>query len=235
MRKKQIRNHGYELPLPTFEPQGDSALLVRFGSRIDPFLNQQVHSLLHEMEKNPPNGYIESIPGYCTLLVRYDSLKTSSPEIENLVKSILFKIKTGFMSKQRIVEVPVLYGGEHGPDLQEVARLHDLDMKDVIRLHCAEIYTVYFIGFLPGFPYLGPLNPSLETPRLETPRLVIKAGSVGIAGLQTGIYPLDSPGGWRIIGWTPLSLFDPGLENPARLSPGDNVRFIPVRDGMIIP
>jgi KipI family sensor histidine kinase inhibitor len=102
-------------------------------------------------------------------------------------------------------------------------------------LHSCETYTVYFIGFLPGFPYLGPLNPELETPRLETPRLAVKAGSVGIAGTQTGIYPLDSPGGWRIIGWTPMILFDPGLEPPARFSPGDAVKFIPLRDGKIIP
>ena len=232
---KEIRNRGYESQFPTFEPQGDSALLVRFGNQIDPGLNHRVHSLFQELNKRPKNGYIESIPGYCTLVVSYDPLKKAYEDIEDWVKASISKSKNFSPSKPKSIEVPVLYGEEYGPDLEDVARLHILSVEDVIRLHSQETYTIYFIGFLPGFPYMGPLNSKLETPRLETPRLEIKAGSVGIAGKQTGIYPLDSPGGWRIIGWTPLNLFDPGSEPPARFSPGDEVKFIPLRDGKILP
>jgi len=234
-KRKGIRNRGYELRFPTFEPQGDSALLVRFGDQIDPGLNRQVHSLFHELDKKPLDGYVESVPGYCTLLVHYDPLKNSFAEMEKWVRTSLVKTKQYSPGKPKVIEVPVLYGGEHGPDLEDVAKLHRLSGEDIIRLHSCETYTVYFIGFLPGFPYLGPLAPQLETPRLETPRLVVKAGSVGIAGMQTGIYPLDSPGGWRIIGWTPLCLFDPGLEPPSRFSPGDSVKFVPLRGGKILP
>ena len=235
MKMKEIRNRGYELPFPTFEPQGDSALLVRFGNTIEPGSNQRVHSLLRELEMNPQDGYTESVPGYCTLLVSYDPMKKSYAEMERWVKACIPRAKNHSPANPGIIEVPILYGGEHGPDLEEVARLHNLSAEDAIRLHSSKIYTVYFIGFLPGFPYLGPLNSSLETPRLETPRLLVKAGSVGIAGMQTGIYPLDSPGGWRIIGWTPLNLFDASSKKPARFSPGDAVRFVPLRDGKINP
>ncbi len=235
MKMKEIRNRGYELKFPTIEPQGDSALLVRFGNQIDPGLNHQVHSLFREMNKKPKDGFIESIPGYCTLVVSYDPLKTDYEDIEDWVKASISKSKHFSPCNPKTIEVPVLYGGEHGPDLEDIAKLHALSVEDAVRLHAHETYTVYFIGFLPGFPYMGPLNCRLDTPRLETPRLDIKAGSVGIAGMQTGIYPLDSPGGWRIIGWTPLKLFDPGSEPPARFSPGDAVKFIPLRDGKILP
>jgi KipI family sensor histidine kinase inhibitor len=169
------------------------------------------------------------------LVVSYDSLRTSCEDIENWVKMAIPISKRFSLGKTKTIEVPVLYGGEYGPDLEEVARLHSINGEEVVRLHSCETYTVYFIGFLPGFPYLGPLDTNLDTPRWESPRLEIKAGSVGIAGRQTGIYPLDSPGGWRIIGRTPLKLFDPGANPPARFSPGDKVRFIPLRDGKILP
>ena len=232
---KVIRNRGYESLFPRCEPQGDSALLVRFGDKIDPELNQRVHSLFQALEEDSINGCLESIPAYCTLLVNYDPLKLNYYETEKWVKTTLSRLKSLPPHTPTIHEVPVIYGGEHGLDLEEVARLHNLSQDEVVRLHSSELYKVYFVGFLPGFPYLGGLNPALETPRLETPRLIVKAGSVGIAGTQTGIYPLDSPGGWRIIGWTPMTLFDPSLEPPSRFSPGDAIRFISQRDGGIIP
>jgi inhibitor of KinA len=235
MKMKEIRNRGYELQFPSFEPQGDTALLVRFGNLIDPELNRRVLSLFYELNKKPLEGYIESIPGYCTLVINYDPLITGYEDIENWAKTATSTSKDFSQGKPKTIEVPVLYGGEHGPDLEEVAKLHTLSMEDVVHLHSSETYTVYFIGFLPGFPYMGPLNIKLDTPRWETPRLEIKAGSVGIAGRQTGIYPLDSPGGWRVIGWTPINLFDPRSEQPARFSPGDAVKFIPLRDGKILP
>jgi inhibitor of KinA len=233
MKTKEIRNHGYGSLYPTCEPQGDSGLLIRFGKGINPTLNKRVHSLFHELEKNTLEGYVESIPGYCTLLVKYDPLLKRYDDIEKWVKKVLGHGRPGPEAPARIIEVPVIYGGDYGPDLEDVARLHQLSVKEVVRLYCAETYQVYFIGFLPGFPYLGRLPLSLETPRLETPRLKVQCGSVGIAGLQTGIYPMDSPGGWRIIGWTPLNLFRPESENPATFFPGDRVQFIPLRDGKI--
>lgn len=232
---KEIRNRGYELTFPTIEPQGDSALLVRFGNQIDPDLNQQVHALFRELKNDPKDGFIEAIPGYCTLLISYDPLITGYEVIEEWVKTAITKSTNFSPPIKKTIEVPVLYGGEFGPDLEDVAKLHNLSVEEVIHIHSHESYTVYFIGFLPGFPYMGSLDPKLETPRLEIPRLDIKAGSVGIAGRQTGIYPLDSPGGWRIIGWTPLNLFDPRKDPPARFSPGDNVKFLPLRDGKIFP
>ena len=234
MKMKEIRNRGYELQKPSPGPQGDSALLVRFGDRIDPELNQQVHSLFQVLSEKPIHGFIESIPGYCTLVVSYDPLKASYEDIENWVKKAISKSIKYSPKETKSIEVPMLYGGDYGPDLEDVARIHSIDPNEVIRLHSCVTYRVYFLGFQPGFPYLGPLDSRLETPRLETPRLEVKAGSVGIAGKQTGIYPLDSPGGWRIIGWTPLTLFDPNAEPPARFSPGDTVRFIPLRDGKLL-
>ena len=232
---KEIRNRGYESGFPSCEPQGDSALLVRMGDQIDPGVNRQVHALFHELDNKPLDGYMESIPGYCTLLVKYDPLKNGYAEIKKWVKKTLSRSNKFSPGKPKVIEVPVFYGGEQGPDLEDVAKLHHLSVEDVIRLHSRETYTVYFIGFLPGFPYLGPLDPELETPRLETPRRVVKAGSVGIAGKQTGIYPLDSPGGWRIIGWTPMKLFDPAWEPPARFSAGDAVKFVPRREEKFLP
>ncbi len=130
--------------------------------------------------------------------------------------------------RPRLREIPVVYGGEMGPDLPVVAELTGLSEEAVVRLHSETVYTVYMVGFLPGFPYLGLLPPALETPRLREPRLVVPAGSVAIAGRQTGIYPMESPGGWRILGRTPLRLFDPSREPPAYVAPGDRVRFVPV-------
>jgi KipI family sensor histidine kinase inhibitor len=127
----------------------------------------------------------------------------------------------------RRVEIPVQYGGDHGPDLQAVAQAHGLTPEDVIRIHSQRDYLVYMMGFTPGFPYLGEMDPQLATPRLSTPRSRVPAGSVGIAGEQTGIYPVDSPGGWRIIGWTAQRLFDPDRQPPFLLAPGDVVRFVP--------
>ena len=230
MKLKRIRNRGYESIFPRCEPQGESALLVRLGEKIDLDINLSVHSLAHELESHSIQGFQESIPGYCTLLIAYDPLVLEYEKVEEWVQYHLDRLPKNQTLPHKQIDIPVIYGGERGCDLEEVARLHNLSPAEVIHRHSSVLYTVYFIGFLPGFPYLGGMDSSIETPRLTIPRTIVKAGSVGIAGTQTGIYPLDSPGGWRIIGWTPEVLFDPMTTPPAKLSPGDTVRFIHAGD-----
>ncbi len=176
-------------------------------------------------------GVEECVPGYTSLLVIYDPFRLDYQELEARIKQMLPTLTGASSRLGRAVEIPVRYGGEDGPDLKFVAEHCGLTEDEVVRLHSAIEYPVYFIGFLPGFPYLGGMDARLTTPRLEKPRQRVPAGSVGIAGGQTGIYPLDSPGGWRIIGRTDEILFDAQRQEPALLSPGDRVRFKPVEGG----
>jgi KipI family sensor histidine kinase inhibitor len=211
---------------PKIVPLGDSALLVQLGEEIDITINQRVHTLAALIHASPLNGIIETIPAYSTLLIHYDHLILTNAEIHNWVHEKLDHIQDASFRKPRQVEVPVQYGGERGVDLQFVADYHRLEVEDVIRIHSGQTYIVYMMGFTPGFPYMGKLHDAILTPRLETPRTHVPAGTVAIAGAQTGIYPIDSPGGWRLIGCTALPLFDPASPSPFLFSPGDEVRFI---------
>ncbi|ASJ09574.1 allophanate hydrolase [Thermococcus siculi] len=213
---------------PELKPAGDSALLISFGEVIDDYVNDRVHAIASAVEKASPDWLIEVVPAYSSLLVVYDPLKAGYGEVEEAIKGFLDAKIEAFES--RLVEVPVVYGGEYGPDIEFVARRNGLTIDDVIEIHSRQVYRVYFLGFLPGFAYLGGMDERIATPRLERPRLRVPAGSVGIAGKQTGIYPLESPGGWRLIGRTPLRLFDPAREPPTLLQPGDRVRFIPIEE-----
>lgn len=214
---------------PIFTPAGDSAVLVQFGDSIDPRINARVHRLAAGIALAGWAGFGEPVPAYTSLLVNYDPLALDYREAAQKIESLLPKIEDGRVETgARLVEIPVVYGGEEGPDLDDVADAHGLSAGEVIRLHGEAEYLVYMIGFTPGFPYLGGLDERIATPRRASPRTLVPAGSVGIAGQQTGIYPLASPGGWQIIGRTPLSLFDPGREPPSLLAPGDRVRFVPV-------
>ncbi|ASJ12893.1 5-oxoprolinase subunit PxpB [Thermococcus thioreducens] len=209
-----------------FKPLGDSALLVSFGEVIYEEVNDRIHSLAKAIEKAGFEWLMEVVPAYSSLLVVYDPIKTSYTQVEDAVKSFL---DAGIESFEgRLVEVPVVYGGKYGPDIEFVAEHNGLTVDDIIEIHSRPVYRVYFLGFLPGFAYLGGMDERIATPRLERPRIKVPAGSVGIAGKQTGIYPLESPGGWRLIGRTPLRLFDPSKEPPTLLRPGDRVRFVPV-------
>ncbi|HLF01267.1 MAG TPA: 5-oxoprolinase subunit PxpB, partial [Anaerolineales bacterium] len=181
----------------------------------------------HALAAEPHSGLRELIPTYRSLLVRYDALTTDYIDVAAWVERRTAHTNTAPPNQTRVVEVPTVYGGEHGPDLEWVAGHCGLSSEEVAQLHSRAEYTVYMMGFTPGYPYMGKLPPALEVPRLETPRARVRAGSVGIAGLQTGIYPLDSPGGWRIIGHTPLVLFDPNRASPFLFRPGDTVRFVP--------
>jgi inhibitor of KinA len=212
--------------LVDIHPMGLSGLLVTLGKTIDPALNQRVHALDQTLCDSAPPGWIENIPGYATLLVRFDPLLVESACVETWVRETMPSLPAYPIDAGRLVEVPVVYGGDAGPDLPDLARRHSLTAQQVVELHTAPLYHVYMMGFMPGFAYLGGLNLALATPRLEKPRIRVPAGSVGIAGDQTGVYPIESPGGWNLIGRTTLPFFDPSAAEPFLLRPGDRVRFI---------
>lgn len=213
---------------PLFKPVGDSAIVVVFGERIELALNRRVHAFDRAIQRRQLPGVIETVPAYCSLLVHYNFLETDYTALLTQLQHLLALCNNAEELPSRLVEIPVIYGGERGADLAFVAQHNHLSVEDVIALHSGAEYTVFMMGFTPGFPYLGGINPAIATPRLETPRIHVPAGSVGIAGSQTGVYPVDSPGGWRLIGYTPLKLFDPALNPPCLLTPGDRVRFVPI-------
>jgi len=210
-------------------PVGDKALLVEFGNAISLDINRKVHALDRAISQNELQGVEECVPTYRSLLVYYDPLKTSYEQLVFRLKDLEKRLNEYIVAPQkRVIEVPVVYGGEYGPDLSYVAKYHSLDEGDVVRLHSCREYTVYMIGFVAGFPYLGEAAGEIATPRLKTPRLRVPAGSVGIAEKQTGIYPCESPGGWQIIGRTPLKFFDIKKHPPPLIQPGDTVKFRPI-------
>ena len=211
---------------PRIVSLGDSTVLVQLEDEIDLTINQRIHALANLIITSPTDGIVEVVPSYATLLVHYDPLILSFTQIKNLLRAQMSQMEEAISRKPRRIEVPVRYGGELGPDLEFVASHCDLRVEDVIRIHSGKIYTVYMMGFTPGYPYMGKLDDMLITPRLETPRTHVPAGTVAIAGSQTGIYSIESPGGWQLIGWTPLKLFDLGSESPFLFSPGDEVKFI---------
>lgn len=211
---------------PRLLPLGDSAMLVQWGNDMDFEVNQRVHALANLIEASPLHGVIETVPAYATLLVHYDPLVVSFTQVRDFLREKLTQAQAAAARSPKRIEIPVRYGGEHGIDLEAVARHLRLRVEEVIRLHSGKLYTVFMMGFTPGFAYLGKLDDALVMPRLETPRTRVPAGTVAIAGWQTGIYPLDSPGGWRLIGWTPLTLFDPRSDSPFLFAPGDEVKFV---------
>ena len=176
--------------------------------------------------EHPLPGLGEPLPTYRSLLLHYDPLRLSFAEVTALVEEALTRVEGRARPEPRLVEIPTCYGGEFGPDLEFVARHNGLSPEEVMRFHSSSLYPVYMLGFSPGFAYLGGLPHAIAAPRLSTPRTLVPAGSVGIAGEQTGIYPIATPGGWRLIGRTPLKLFDPYRDPPALLRPGDKVRFV---------
>ncbi len=213
---------------PRLTPIGDSAVLFELGDAIDPALNARAHALAAALLSSGLPGLGQPVAGYASLLISYDSHQLSFSVLIDWLHANLESVQAPPEAQSRIVEIPVRYGGEGGPDLDFVAGHAGLSTAEVIALHTSPLYPVYFMGFTPGFPYLGGLDPRIAAPRLPSPRLSIPAGSVGIAGAQTGIYPLESPGGWRIIGRTDRLLFDPQREQPFLLAPGDRVKFVAV-------
>jgi KipI family sensor histidine kinase inhibitor len=207
---------------------GDRAIFVEFGDSIDPDVNQRVGNLKLAIEKAGIPGVVESVPTYRSLLVYFDPLQVSASKLRETVCHLLQSAIENELPKRRVIEIPTAYGGEFGPDLELVAQHNNLSGAEVVQIHSDTRYLIYMIGFMPGFPYLGGMSPRIATPRKTTPRLKLPAGSVGIAGNQTGIYPAESPGGWQIIGRTPLELFRPTREPPAILQAGDYLTFVSV-------
>ena len=215
-------------PNPRYRIMGDRALIIELGDRISPELNQRVRKLALVLDDSSLEGMQEIVPTYRSLLIIYDPLKIGLAKLQRRIEDLQKKIDEIQIPEPKTAEIPVVYGSEYGPDLDWVAQFHKISPKEAIRLHSGTTYQVYMIGFNPGFPYLGELPERLVTPRRETPRTLIPAGSVGIAQKQTGIYPAESPGGWQIIGRTPLKLFDPSQSPPTLLAMGDWVRFFPI-------
>lgn len=206
---------------------GDTGISIEFGDRIDPEINDRVRSLFIRLKTEAHPGILDLNPTYRSLFIHYDPFVCSFEKLVQLVSESQDP-RDVTSAETSIMEIPVCYGGDFGPDLNEVAALHGFDAEEVIRLHTAPLYRVYMIGFTPGFAYLGGLDQRLHTPRKSEPRKKVVAGSIGIADQQTGIYPIESPGGWQLIGRTPLRLFDPSRDVPFLLEAGDMVRFKPI-------
>jgi inhibitor of KinA len=221
-------------------PLGDSGILIELGHAIDAATHQRVRSAFAALSRAGIVGVIDIVPAYTGVAVHYDCRALASPDdsgaatpydrIRRAVVDVLDAADARPIEEGRLVNIPVRYGGEYGPDLDHVARHSGMSADEVIALHASVEYTVYMIGFTPGFPYLGGLPARLATPRRASPRQTVPAGSVGIAGSQTGVYPLSTPGGWQIIGRTEERLFRPELDPPTLLRIGDRVRFIAESD-----
>ena len=220
-----------ERTYPRVVPAGDSAILIELGSEIDPDINSQVFALADSIDAAEIAAVVELIPTYRSLLVSYDPILSKYDEMCDRLDSFVTELDAivEAAGDAKIVELPVVYGGDDGPDLGSVAKHAELSIQEVIDIHSGVDYRVYMIGFAPGFPYLGGLDKRIATPRLKTPRISVPAGSVGIAESQTGVYPNASPGGWQLIGRTASALFDVTMSSPSLITPGSKVRFVPVQ------
>jgi KipI family sensor histidine kinase inhibitor len=210
---------------PNFRIMGDRSLLVELGDEISPAVNQSVQELFTGLDIQKPEGILELVPGYRSLLVIFDPLLLTPASLKNVILETIKNLDRSLLPEPRTVKIPVVYGDDHGPDLEDVANYHRITPEEVIGYHNQPTYRVYMIGFTPGYPYLGELPDAIATPRRKTPRTRVPRGSVGIAQKQSGIYSVDSPGGWQIIGWTPIHLFDPQRNPPSLLVMGDRVQF----------
>ena len=211
-------------------PLGDNAVIIKFSNTISKEINEEIRKCVFQFDKNKINGVTEWTPTYNSITVFYNPLILLYKEICDKIDEILSEDLNIELPIAREIIIPVVYGGEYGPDLDFVCKHNNLSREEVIQIHSEPEYLVYMLGFSPGFPYLGGMDKRIATPRLETPRQLIKAGSVGIADIQTGIYSFNTPGGWQIIGRTPLQLFDFSRDIPALLQPGDKLKFKPVTD-----
>ncbi|MCY7771239.1 5-oxoprolinase subunit PxpB [Bacillus haynesii] len=223
-------------------PLGDSAVIIQLGEGISEQTHRFVSALTKRIENDPFPGFIECVPAFTSVTVFYQPFEVyrkmesgkavDSPyeKVKALIEHHLQELTMKEETNQRTVEIPVCYGGRFGPDLEEVADINGLTAEEVIDIHTSGEYLVYMIGFAPGFPYLGGMSEKIAAPRRSSPRTSIPAGSVGIAGMQTGVYPLSTPGGWQLIGNTPLELFKPYEQPPSLLRAGDIVKFVSVTE-----
>ncbi|MGE7121563.1 5-oxoprolinase subunit PxpB [Peribacillus sp. NPDC046944] len=223
-------------------PLGDSAIVITFGNEMKGNVHKKIKIFKDMLEEEPFIGFIECVPAFTNLTVYYDALmiyneqKQKSKEasispyefVQTIIEAKLQQVKKDKALDQRTISLPVCYGGEFGPDLEHVARFNHLTTDEVIHIHSSGEYLAYMIGFAPGFPFLGGLSEKIATPRRRSPRMNIPKGAVGIAGMQTGVYPISTPGGWQLIGQTPSTLFLPNESPPSLLQAGDKVKFIPI-------
>ncbi|MCY9517700.1 5-oxoprolinase subunit PxpB [Paenibacillus apiarius] len=228
-------------------PLGDRAIIVDWGGSIHPDTHAMIRALCSQLERNPVPGIVEAVPAYTTVTIFYEPMALRDPVtgeqwsrrggkgmrspfeiIKGIVSRMVKSLEAAEAGRTRIVEIPVCYGGEFGPDLHDVAAHTGLSTEEVIEIHSSQDYLVYMIGFAPGFPYLGGMPERIAVPRRSSPRQIIDPGSVGIGGKQTGVYPIATPGGWQLIGRTPLKLFRPDHAAPSLLQMGDIVRFRPI-------
>ncbi len=201
---------------------------MEFADVIDPDVNTRIRAVAHALAANMPKGVEEILPTYRSLILVYDPMVTDPDHLIPVLKTVNTDLDNAPLPEPDVVELPVCYHESLAPDLAHVAEVNGLHPDEVIAIHTAPLYPIYMIGFTPGFPYLGGLSQKIHTPRLSTPRTHVPAGSVGIANNQTGIYPIDSPGGWQIIGRCPVKLFDPQRSNPILLKAGDRLKFTPI-------
>ena len=229
-----LRVDGGDVEYPRIVPAGDSAVLIEFGSGIDPEVNTRVYTLASQIDAAGNPAVTELVPTYRSLLVQYNPLVSDYGALLSFLDAMASVVvdSSRSVAEPNIIELPVVYGGDDGPDLGAVAEHAGLSTQEVIDIHSGTGYRVYMIGFAPGFPYLGGLDERIACPRLKTPRVMVPAGSVGIAESQTGVYPNASPGGWQLIGRTAVKLFDPRVTatnaSPSLITPGSEVRFVPV-------
>lgn len=210
----------------------ENSALVEFGQVVSEDINKRIRIFCDYIDKNPFEGFVEYIPYFLSVSIIYNPLELKSKKpfekVKDKLTEILLNIDFSCSYEENIVEIPVCYGGEFGPDIEHVAEVNSLTKEQVIEIHSSGKYLVYMLGFAPGFPYLGGMSKEIYTPRRKTPRIAIPKGSVGIAGIQTGVYPIETPGGWQIIGRTPLKLFDLKKEKKTLLKCGDIARFYPI-------
>ena len=207
---------------------GDSMLLVELEPAIDPVINERAILLASRIRERKARGVRDIAPGYSTLGIHYDPLQTDLAALEQAIEQEFAGLAAlDTIADRAVIEIPVNYGGEYGPDLDAVATFAGCSVDEVIKRHSSRTYRVYMLGFVPGFAYMGRVDPLIAAPRHRVPRERVPAGSVGIAGLQTGVYPVESPGGWQLIGHTTTMMFDANRDQPSLLSAGDLVRFVP--------
>lgn len=208
-----------------YMPAGDQALVMEFGNSISEEINSKIRSMVAAIESKGVKGVVELVPTYRSLMIHYNPLQVDYSELVERLKTLEKELGNIELPAPQVIEIPTLYGGKYGPDIENVAKHNQLTVEEVIKIHTSREYLIYMLGFTPGFPYLGGMDERIATPRLQTPRTKITGGSVGIAGGQTGIYPIDSPGGWQLIGRTPVPLYDPQRENPILLKSGNYIIF----------
>lgn len=204
---------------------GDSAVSMEFGNVISEEINKKIRTLTTLIENRKISGINEVVPTYRSLMIHYNPLIIGYEELVIILKETEENINSIELPSPEIIEIPVLYGGKYGPDIENVSKHNNLTFEEIIKIHTSVEYLIYMLGFTPGFPYLGGMDKRIATPRLSSPRIKIPAGSVGIAGEQTGVYPVQSPGGWQLIGSTPVELFNPKRDNPILLKSGNYIVF----------